>query len=213
MDQRAIVKNILKRRFAAAKRGIDSENVNTVIDLPIDRVRNYTYKHPESYNGFSLLQLAIEIGDAELFDFLIEKGADVNLLTKQPHHTRPLHYAIDFNRIGFIRTLVEQGADVNAVAALHYTPLHQVAKNYYDAATSSKMIDLLLAKGASINARDYLGRTPEELAAAFQNQTVVDLLPARTGPTRSRSRRLTRTRSSSSVSVSGRSSYRKTRRS
>lgn len=110
-------------------------------------------------------------GHWQLTEFLIENGADVNHPLPDTGET-PLHAALckpDPRFDAVIEVLLAAGADTNAATRPNVetgsfmrdcrtkgeTPLHRAA-----AFGSEKAIELLLAKGATINVPDANGDTP-----------------------------------------------------
>lgn len=99
-----------------------------------------------------------------------------------------LHLAVRQPDIDLVRTLLNDGRDVNAkIKGL--TPLHIACKagkehckaeahiKYKD--TSRPMVELLLQRGADIDAKtDYLG-TPLHVAIIYKNEEIVHLLLTR----------------------------------
>jgi ankyrin repeat protein len=100
--------------------------------------------------GLAPLHLAVCCKDADLsfIEHLIQKGADVNFKNTSDGW-RSLHYAISCGSDDMARLLIEQGADVNAIADDGTTPLILAAKN-----DSVFIAKLLLEKGADVNWRD-----------------------------------------------------------
>jgi ankyrin repeat protein len=102
---------------------------------------------------------------------LVAGGADPNIPTAMG--TTPLMLAAgagtDVQRARSIeerglavetaRYLLEHGADVNAVGEFGWTPLHAAS---YQGLTD--VIELLVSKGANLEAKDKLGQTPLSIA-------------------------------------------------
>jgi ankyrin repeat protein len=58
-----------------------------------------------------------------------------------------------------VKVLLDAGADINAVNEADFTALHGAAFRGLN-----EVIEILVTRGANINARDYRGRTPYRLA-------------------------------------------------
>lgn len=65
----------------------------------------------------------------------------------------PLHWAAQHGHTEVVRTLIDNGTDVNARDVFGRTPLHL-------AVSHPEIIALLLEAGANVNARDSLSNTP-----------------------------------------------------
>ncbi|MDQ7826900.1 MAG: ankyrin repeat domain-containing protein [Candidatus Eremiobacteraeota bacterium] len=88
---------------------------------------------------------------------LIKNGADVNAPDKNGN--RPLHNAAFGCSKEAVSYLLEHGAEVNSVNNYGRTPLHKAAMGY-ERKTKKKVMELLVARGAKVNARDKAGATP-----------------------------------------------------
>ena len=64
-----------------------------------------------------------------------------------------------------IREALEAGADINASGVDDYTPLHEAVQFNHDAAALKAAVEVLLAAGANVRAKDYFGREPLHRAA------------------------------------------------
>lgn len=95
-------------------------------------------------DGFPLLALAVFFGQREAVEYLLDKGADVNLAAKNAMRVAPVHAAAARRDVEVMRMLLERGADPNARQQNDWTPL-DAARQHQDQA----MIDLLLAHGAN----------------------------------------------------------------
>lgn len=85
----------------------------------------------------------------------------------------PLMYAAALGNMGAFKLLLDSGVDVNAANAFDATALMWCANQ-------PDMVRRLLAKGADVNAKSKMGRTPLLIAATYSgNTTVVRLLLAK----------------------------------
>lgn len=121
------------------------------------------------------IHLAVRHQQADTLQRLLNKGADVN--SKDMWGYTPLHYCAflpdspTVARIG--RLLLERNADAmmpTDSAAYRLTPMHLAAMNGH-----GDLIQLLLARGAEVDALDGQGATPLWRAATspFENRDVV----------------------------------------
>ena len=72
----------------------------------------------------------------------------------------PLHCAVRAGNYNLVKTLIADGAPVDAMGVLGNTPLHTAVQ-----AREAKMVQLLVARGADKDAKNSWGQTPLMLAA------------------------------------------------
>ena len=138
-------------RAAASRRSYIEERTPTM-HLLIDKGADPKMANAKGVTG---LMLASAEGNSGLLS-MIEKGVDVN--ASDVNGDTALHYAARF----FVRSnpqkagmaLIENGADVNAANKLGITPLMLASAQY-----ETYGVELLLEKGAKVNARAQDGRT------------------------------------------------------
>jgi ankyrin repeat protein len=121
------------------------------------------------------LHVAIETGRQDLFDLLLERGADVNGRNDEYDHWSPLMLAMNRDRTLMRDELLRRGAriglvealmmadDARAEAILDATGLPVVVPNggsMLAFARTTHAIDRLLALGGSIDAKDRWGSAP-----------------------------------------------------
>lgn len=116
------------------------------------------------------LFLAALMGDAELVTELIEHGADIN---DAKGGETALHCAIAERHKEAATVLINKGANLNARSIRRgLTPLHFLAGTFDD----SELAELMIQRGADVNARDKQGITPLTYALAVKNNRVADVL-------------------------------------
>ena len=110
---------------------------------------------------------------AEVAEFLIAKGADVN--AKDKNLITPLHRAALGSGSKVAKILIDKGADVNARDSRGRTPLHDAAGYGND-----KMVELLIERGAQVDVKDKRGTTALYCAASGtkDSKETVELLLA-----------------------------------
>jgi ankyrin repeat protein len=101
-----------------------------------------------SNDGFTALHFAAFLGGADAARVLLDAGADVNAVARNPMQVQPLHSAAA-GRPEVAVLLVDAGADVNAPQQLGFTPLHEAALN-----GNETLVALLLDHGADPRARN-----------------------------------------------------------
>jgi len=109
--------------------------------------------NPPLYTA-SPLHEACMSGSSECVRLLIDVGA--NLEAHDCHFGTPLHVACAREHLDCVKVLLNAGANVNA-AKLHETALHHAAK-----VKNVDLIEMLVAFGGNIYARDNRGKKPSD---------------------------------------------------
>uniref|UniRef100_A0ABD2XML2 Uncharacterized protein n=1 Tax=Trichogramma kaykai TaxID=54128 RepID=A0ABD2XML2_9HYME len=129
--------------------------------------KNYSDEH-----GYTYLHGACVAGDAMTIRRFIREGVDVNLTR---YKYSPLHVAAQYKRNDVVKLLLENGADPRQLDHERSTPLHALARlrlcecgDFYSFCDHrepvDEIVDMLLKKGADIEARNCHGDTPLNLA-------------------------------------------------
>ncbi len=128
--------------------------------------------HQTSVDGWSPLHLAAAFGGPQATTLLLNHGADVNQLSRNPMQNQPLHACIALGRdCETAGILIAHGASVNQPQAGGYAPLHQAA-----AAGLGAMTQLLLKAGANATQTCNQGKTPADYARDRQHDAVAQQL-------------------------------------
>lgn len=128
--------------------------------------------------GFTALMNAISNNHPEVVDYLIEKGADVNIGSGYSCGHTALMEAAKLGRHNVVEALLAAGAEVNGEARDGYTALMSAAENAHLPAPEGAYLNVvkaLLAAGAEVNATSK-GYTALMLATLGGHHHVVNAL-------------------------------------
>lgn len=130
----------------------------------------------DSAQQATLLHLAVDLNQYEIAVNLLRSGADPNARDK--YGMTPLHKAAIFNRVNIAGLLIDNNADLNALAPkygyIFVAPVHLAAE-----AGAADMIDLLAESGADMNPQPSnapINPSPLHLAAAKGRYAAVKAL-------------------------------------
>lgn len=108
----------------------------------------------ESVNK-KLLTAAVSATKAREIKDILEKGADIH--THNEWGLTPVMLAAQYNHsVAVLKALIEAGADIHEAEPKYRSNSLHLAAN---SSRNPKVIDALLASGANIDARNYLGET------------------------------------------------------
>jgi len=126
-------------------------------------------------SGSSALLNATYRDNAEIVSLLIDGGAEINVCGGEG--SSPLINSITQGYNEIARILINNNADLNfADTILERTGLHLAAIK-----GNTEIAEMLLEKGAVINAKDKKGHTPLYYAAKYGHKNVADLLISKGG--------------------------------
>jgi ankyrin repeat protein len=109
--------------------------------------------HTRDSEGDTILHKAVSLGNAEIIEYLLEKGANVN--ARDNSEIRPLHQAARLGYADVAALLISKGADVNAIDFQGQTSIHLATRKGHSA-----VVVLLASKGAHINVKNIFGDSP-----------------------------------------------------
>lgn len=116
-----------------------------------------------SADGSTCLGLAAFFGHPAVVEQLLSAGADSRQVSDNLQRTTALHHAVaqsdETVALEISRRLLAAGADVDAVQAGGFTPLHQAASR-----GRRRLVELLLAQGAERRVESDQGQTAADLA-------------------------------------------------
>jgi ankyrin repeat protein len=161
--------------FAAARVG-DENVLRILLDRGADV--NSLSRPPYATATESVLMVAAQYGHIDCVELLLERGADVQFTSE---YGNALHYAGLKNRSAIARLLLDRGIKVNTPGRrissfrndLGLTPLMYAAMTEKD---DPELVQLLLDRGAAINAATESGETALGLAQQRGDTRIVRLL-------------------------------------
>ncbi|MBK7642353.1 MAG: ankyrin repeat domain-containing protein [Planctomycetes bacterium] len=124
-------------------------------------------------DGFTALQLACFFAQPECARLLIERGANVEAISKNGMDLRALHAAAAGRSPECVELLLEHGADPNSQQHGGWTPLHAAVGS-----SNARTVALLLARGADPRKANEFGQTPLDLALEKKNAEILSLVGA-----------------------------------
>ena len=125
----------------------------------------------ENPMGWTPLHKAAEWSDEAIVSALLARGANIDAKKAESLHT-PLYIAIDKNRPGIVKLLLDAGADRNTVFQGNWTPAHTAAKcpNY-------EIMRMLLENEVDLNVQSLdTGETPLHVATGCRHMEIVKML-------------------------------------
>ena len=127
----------------------------------LDRLKQYARAAINTYSpdGFTALHFACFFRQPDAARLLIELGAAVDAVAKNPMRVMPLHSAASARNLETARLLLEHGAPVNARQQGGWAAIHAAAEN-----GDRVMVDLLLQHRADPELANDEGKTAAEVA-------------------------------------------------
>jgi uncharacterized protein len=126
-------------------------------------------------DGYLPLGLAAFFGHADCVEFLLMHGAEVNAVSRNAMHVRPLHSAVTQapaeRALPVVQLLLRAGAEVNVQKSGGYTPLHLAVNR-----DECELAETLLCFGADMLARAGDGRSAWDVARVRGHARMLALL-------------------------------------
>ena len=149
----------------------DTDHVRAILDQKPELLDSF------STEGFTALGLAAHFGHLDTMRLLLDRGADVNVVSRHPIGATPLIAALFGHKVEAARILIECRADVTTRRGgkgwprAGWSPLHYAgAYGFFD------IVSLLLERGASVDALDDSGATPLDAAREAGQEDAIALL-------------------------------------
>ena len=112
-----------------------------------------------SADGFTPLHLAAFFAHPAAARLLVDRGADVRAIARNPSCVEPLHSAAAAGQLEIVELLLHGGADPNARQHGGFTPLHSAAMQ-----GNAPLARALVARGADPDLRADDGRSARDMA-------------------------------------------------
>jgi ankyrin repeat protein len=166
--------------------GLFSDKTKKLLQFPMMMLQSLSMKASLIIiTLFLLLHATAKAND--IFDAIDSGKIDKvrSILNKHPEACRskdkygdtPLHKAAQRGTVDMAVLLIAKGADVNAIAKNHMTPLMYLSLPYFKESPSyKKFAELLIAKGARIDIKEGTGRTALHWAASVGRIGVAEVL-------------------------------------
>ena len=127
-------------------------------DALLDLFDKLTTPKNLNYYEYSPLHAAVQHGNINIAQYLIELGASVNFMAGK---TLPLHIAVEQGHTELALLLIKHGASINLEDADHELPVLHIAAKYGHLGLALSLIE----HGASVNQETRSGYLPLHLAA------------------------------------------------
>ena len=145
----------------------------------VARVAEILDRQPELLNAFAPdghvpLGLAAFFGQAGVIRLLLERGADVNVSSRNAQKVTPLHGAVSRGDLAISALLLDKGARANARQERGFTPLFSAAGS-----GNIELMELLVRQGADIDAATDDGKKPYDIALERKQEKAAEWLKTR----------------------------------
>lgn len=122
------------------------------------------------------LHLSLLSGNLDLFFFLLPHLGKLLCNATNTNHETPLLIAARYGHAQAVQELIEHGANTNIADNSGNTALHLIANAACQEASSNRIVDLLVANKANINAENNRKQSPLLYAWEMLNQVIIERL-------------------------------------
>ena len=160
-------------RSRKSQKNLSSENFQSIHETfeSLETLEAAVRECSSQSNINGLLLNSMLCGSASQVQYLIDKGADVNIEMMPSLRRSIIFTPVSTNRLDILKVIVESGANVNHADKDGMTPLIIASQQGYE-----MIVDYLIAKGAKVNTEDYSGSTSLMLASQHGRGNVVKKL-------------------------------------
>jgi ankyrin repeat protein len=130
-----------------------TDKISEIVNRDSDAARQW------SADGFTALHFAAFFNRPAIARELIQRGADVDAVAKNPMKVTALHSAAAAHNGEIVRLLLERGANPNPRQQGGWTPLHAAAQD-----GDTEMVRILVEHHADPKATNDHGKTPANIA-------------------------------------------------
>jgi len=146
-----------------------------------DYKKKVNFDYADSF-GNTPLHHAVMANQREAVEFLLEHGANIEATAH--YEKTPLYYAVEDYNFEMVKLLVEKGANVNTKKIgdpiySDFSLLHEAVKREVYRSKGEKIspiVEFLVSKGADVNAKNGRGKTPLDIAEAYEDEEVIKIL-------------------------------------
>jgi uncharacterized protein len=124
-----------------------------------------------SKDGFTPLGFAAFFSRAQIAEFLVKEGADVNVASNNDFKVAPIHSAVAAKNPFIVQLLINHVANPNAQQQNDVTPLHAAAHN-----NSLEIVQILLKSGADKDLKTKDGKSARDFAEEIDAKQIAELL-------------------------------------
>ena len=132
---------------------------------------NKQFLNQHSKDGFTPLGFAAFFSRAQIAEYLINEGADVNIASNNDFKVAPIHSAVAAKSLLITQLLLDKGADPNVQQQSGVTPLHAAAHN-----NSIDIVKALLKAGANKDLKTNDGKSAVDFANEIDAKEIAALL-------------------------------------